>query len=139
MKITFSTSGIKQSRWYEYGLRFVFGGLITAVAGLIANALGPAVGGLFLAFPAILPATATLLEKHERQRKSSLGLNGTRRAQLAVAADSFGAALGCIGLASFAVCIWLLLPTHSVGLVLALSAAAWAFVSTGAWIIWKRV
>jgi hypothetical protein len=37
---------------------------------------GPAVVGLFLAFPAIFPASATLIEKHERQRKQRQGLTG---------------------------------------------------------------
>ena len=38
---------------------FFFGGLITAVAGVIAQRFGPIIGGLFLAFPAIFPASAT--------------------------------------------------------------------------------
>ena len=49
-------SGLRQSHWYEYATRFVLGGLMTVVAGLIANLYGPEVGGLFLAFPAIFPA-----------------------------------------------------------------------------------
>lgn len=139
MNITLSISGLKQSRWYEYAVRFLFGGLVTAVAGLIAKIYGPAVGGLFMAFPAIFPATATLIEKHEQERKAKLGLNGSRRAQLAVAADSAGAALGSIGLAAFAACGWLLLPTHSVIVVLVISALAWSAVSVAAWFIWKRI
>ena len=139
MKISISISGLKQTRWYEYALRFLFGGLVTAAAGLIAKAYGPAIGGLFLAFPAIFPASATLIEKHERQRKARLGLNAARRAQLAVADDAAGAAIGCLGLAAFAICTWLLLPNHSVGLVLVISALMWAAVSVGVWIIWKRI
>jgi hypothetical protein len=34
----------------------------------------PVVGGLFLAFPAIFPASATLIEKHVRERKEKAGL-----------------------------------------------------------------
>ena len=37
--------------------------------GLVANVWGPAWGGLFLAFPAIFCASATLIEKHEREEK----------------------------------------------------------------------
>jgi hypothetical protein len=55
-------------------LRFVLGGLATIVAGLIAEHWGPVVGGLFLAFPAIFCATATLIEKHERERKQTVAL-----------------------------------------------------------------
>ena len=68
MDVRIDLSTLRQTQWYEYALRFLFGGLITAVAGLIAKHFGPAVGGLFLAFPAIFPASATLIEKHERQR-----------------------------------------------------------------------
>ncbi len=139
MKISASISGLKQSRWHEFGLRFVFGGLVTAIASLIAKEYGPGIGGLFLAFPAIFPASATLIEKHEREKKQRHGLHGTKRARALVADDSAGAALGGIGLASFAICTWLLMPDHSVVLVLLVSVAAWAGVSFLAWWIWKRL
>ena len=35
---------------------------------------GPGIGGLFLAFPAIFPASATLVEKHEKQKKNRAGI-----------------------------------------------------------------
>ena len=79
-------------------MRFGFGGLITAVAGLIAKEYGPVVGGLFLAFPAIFPASATLIEKHERERKEQRGPNGVDRGRKAVSADAGGAAIGSVGL-----------------------------------------
>ena len=69
MKIEINFAALARSKWYEYLVRFAFGGLITALAGIIAKRYGPGVGGLFLAFPAIFPATATLLEKHEKHRK----------------------------------------------------------------------
>jgi hypothetical protein len=47
---------------------------MTVVAGLIAARFGPVVGGLFLAFPAIFPATATLIEKHVRERKEKAAI-----------------------------------------------------------------
>jgi hypothetical protein len=40
----------------QYALRFLFGGIVTAVAGLVAQHFGPVVAGLLLAFPAIFPA-----------------------------------------------------------------------------------
>ena len=49
---------------------------MTVLAGVIAKKFGPVVGGLFLAFPAIFPASATLIEKHERERKERKGLKG---------------------------------------------------------------
>jgi hypothetical protein len=76
MQIKVDPSVIGQTRWHEYAIRFLFGGLITAIAGIIAKKFGPAIGGLFLAFPAIFPASATLIEKHEKQKKEEKGLRG---------------------------------------------------------------
>ena len=83
-----------------------FGGLITAIAGMIAHKFGPGVGGLLLAFPAILPASATLIEKHEKQRKQSAGFDGTKRGRKAAGVDAAGAAMGSIGLFVFALLVW---------------------------------
>ena len=70
MKIKVDTAGLRRSKAYEYLVRFAFGGTVTAVAGIIAKRFGPEIGGLFLAFPAILPASATLIEKHEMEKKN---------------------------------------------------------------------
>jgi len=58
---------------------------MTVIAGAIASRFGPAVGGLFLAFPAIFPASVTLVEKHVRQQKEEKGLRGARRGKEAAA------------------------------------------------------
>jgi hypothetical protein len=116
MIVRFDSSTLRETRWYEYALRFVFGGVITAAAGLVARKFGPAVGGLFLAFPAIFPATATLIEKHEREKKKRNGLNGSRRGQDAAALDAVGAAMGSLGLIFFAASVWTLFPTMQPGL-----------------------
>jgi Protein of unknown function (DUF3147) len=79
MIVQFKPSALGQTRWYEYLVRFVLGGAMTVVAGLIAARFGPEIGGLFLAFPAIVPASATLIEKHVRERKEKAGLPGARR------------------------------------------------------------
>ncbi len=83
MKVHADFSALRRTKWYEYAIRFLFGGIVTAITGLIAKKFGPQVGGIFLAFPAIFPATATLLEKHEKQKKEQKGLNGTKRGRLA--------------------------------------------------------
>ena len=70
----------------------------------------PRTGGLFLAFPAIFSASATLIEKHERERKEKVGLRGTRRGKEAAALDAAGAALASLGLLAFGAAIWLLAP-----------------------------
>jgi len=44
MQIKVDPSVIGQTRWYEYAIRFLFGGLIAAVAGIIAKKFGPGIG-----------------------------------------------------------------------------------------------
>ena len=139
MRIKVDTSELKKGRWYEYAIRFCFGGLITAAAGLVAKRFGPVIGGLFLAFPAILPASDTLIEKHEKEKKEQIGLHGSVRARKATAVDAAGAALGSIGLLVFALLIWWLISEARPWLVLLGATIAWACVSAVAWQIRKRV
>ena len=132
MVVRVKWSALKQSRWYEYVLRFVLGGLATVMAGAVATFYGPAVGGLFLAFPAIFCASATLIEKHERERKQKLGLSGYRRGTDAAALDAAGAALGSIGHAAFGLAVWLLAPSLSIA-SLGMGSVAWLLVSVFLW------
>jgi len=137
MKIQLDTSALGKTKWFEYAIRFVFGGLITAVAGLIAKNFGPAIGGLFLAFPAIFPASATLIEKHEKQKKEKHGLDGSNRGRQAASLDAAGSAMGGFGLLVFAFIVWQLLPDHSALLTLTGAALAWLAVSVLIWRIRK--
>jgi hypothetical protein len=125
-------SALKQSRWYEYVLRFALGGLATALAGAAAEFFGPEEGGLFLAFPAIFCASTTLIEKHERERKQKCGLSGYRRGIDAAALDAAGAGLGSLGLAAFGLCVWLLAPSLTFG-SLAIGPVIWLLVSLTLW------
>ena len=68
MKIHANFAVLKRTRWYELVLRFFFGALVTVIIDIIAKNFGATIGGLFLAFPAIFPATATLIEKHEKEK-----------------------------------------------------------------------
>ena len=52
-------SSVLETKWSEYVTRFIFGGLVTLLAGVIADHYGPNIGGLFLAFPAIFPASSS--------------------------------------------------------------------------------
>jgi len=108
-----------------------------AAAGILTKRFGPEVGGLFLAFPAIFPAGASLIEKHERQHKGLIGHDGTNRGRAASSIDAAGASLGCIGLAAFALVIWRTLPRHGAGLVIAGAAFAWIAVSLILWLCRK--
>jgi hypothetical protein len=133
MTIKIDPSGLKQTKWHEYALRFIAGGVITVVAGMIARKWGPGIGGLFLAFPAIFPASATLIEKHERQRKKAKGLHGEERGTYVAAIDAMGAAMGSIGLVAFAVIGWWLIPRYPALLALGGAALAWLLISFSVW------
>ena len=133
MKVHADFSALRRTKWYEYAIRFLFGGIITAITGLIAKKFGPQVGGIFLAFPAIFPATATLLEKHEKQKKEQKGLNGTKRGRLAAGVDAAGAAMGTGGLLVFALIVWKLLPGNPGSMVLAGATLAWVIVAISIW------
>ena len=132
MSIGIKWSALCETRWHEYLVRFALGGLVTAGTGAIANLFGPETGGLFLAFPAIFGASATLIEKHERERKERARLRGARRGKDAVALDAAGAALGSLGLLAFAACISGLAP-RGPWLALPVATAAWAAVSMLLW------
>jgi uncharacterized membrane protein (GlpM family) len=138
MIVKLDLAGLRETRWHEYLIRFLFGGLITAIAGAIGKEWGPVVAGLFLAFPAIFPASATLVEKHERKRKQRKGLQGERRGTEAAADDAMGAAIGAIGLTVFAAICWLLIPRYSPVLILAGAMLAWFVVASSIWILRKR-
>jgi len=138
MTIALSTSGLKRTQWWEYALRFVLGGLITVIAGLIAKKFSPSVGGLFLAFPAILAASTTLVERHERQRKEQKGMGGMYRGRHAAGADAAGAAMGSIGLVGFAGSVEKLITAHDPWLAILVGTLVWAALSASAWFLWKR-
>jgi hypothetical protein len=148
-KIRIDPSGLGQSHWYEYLIRFIFGGVVTALAGIIAKHYGPSVGGLFLAFPAILPATATLLAKSEQEKKQSQvsesvqPSDGIIRGREVAGVDAAGAAMGTIGLAVFALILWKGLPQLSLGLVLPLATLAYFVTALSIWslreTLWRRV
>ena len=134
--IGIKSHSFKECKPQEYVVRFVFGGACTVAAGLIAKRFGPGAGGLFLAFPAIFPAGASLIESHEKRRKSKAGMNGTRRGRLAAGVDAAGASLGAIGLSVFALVVWSMLPTHGTALVIGMAALIWFAASMALW--WSR-
>jgi hypothetical protein len=138
MHIKVDLSVLGQTKWYEYAVRFLFGGLITAVAGIIAQKFGPGIGGIFLAFPAIFPASATLIEKHERQKKEKEGLQGTQRGREAASIDAAGSAMGSIGLLAFAFLVWRFAPSHSTLIVLIGASVSWLTVSMLTWHLRKN-
>jgi hypothetical protein len=138
MIVVMKLSALKEGRWYEHGMRVGLGGLTTLAAGLIGDFWGPAVGGLFLAFPAILCASATLVETHERREKCERGLAGHRRGTDAAALEAAGATLGSLGLATFALAVWLLAPTLGIASV-GIGSIIWLLVAVMCWRLRRHV
>ena len=138
MVIRINLRALRQTRWHELLVRFVLGGLITAITGWITSRFGPVVGGVFLAFPVIFPATATLLEKHQQEKKRRAGIACTIRGRLAAALDARGAIMGTLGAMAFAAITWKLLPRGNVGVVLFCALVGWFAVSSALWYVRKH-
>ena len=119
MTVKVEASALKETRWYEYLVRFGFGGGISVAAGVIGHHFGPLVGGLFLAFPAILPASLTLVDEHDGRAQA--------------ADDAAGAVCGGAGLVAFALVMWLAAGRMPAALALGLASAAWIGVSLVVW------
>jgi hypothetical protein len=133
LNLSVNFSALRDAKWQQFALRFLFGGAICVLAGVIADKYGPAAGGLFLAFPAIFPASATLLENEQKEKKEKVGLHGTIRGRKVAGVDAVGASMGAIALGVFAAIVWKLLPDHSAGLVLLGATIIWFAVSVAIW------
>jgi hypothetical protein len=131
-------SAIKGIKPHEWILRFVFGGTVCVIAGLIAQRFGPVIGGFFLAFPAIFPASASLVEAHEEQHMARAGFNGTNRGRVVAAIDALGTAMGCIGLAGFGFVFWVWLPRARLAQTFILATLVWLTLSVGVWLLRKK-
>jgi hypothetical protein len=112
---------LRKVKWPDLALRFAFGAAISVIAGVAGILLGKTVGGMLLAFPAILPATLTLLEKEEGNR--------------AAVRDVGGAIFGAIGLVVFAIAAAFLFERIAVGEVLLVSLAAWLATSIAFYVL----
>lgn len=112
-------------------LRFAFGAAISIVAGLVGLAGGPRLGGVFLAAPAILPATLTLIERDQGRRQAELEVSGS--------------VMGGVALSVFAVVAAALLGVVPWWLALLASLAAWVAVAVSLYVLravarpsWRR-
>jgi hypothetical protein len=139
MTVHFNFSALSKIKWSESAARFLFGGAITVITGLLAKRYGPVFGGLFLAFPAIFPASATLVEKHEREKKQRAGILNTDRGRRAAAVDARGAAMGSIALLSFAFMVSKLEPIWNSALTLFASLTVWLAVAILIWRLRKNL
>lgn len=133
MRSKLQTTSLRETTPMEYARRFLFGGLVTVIATLIADKWGPVIGGMFLAFPGIFPAAVSLVEKHKTERESEVGKMGVAAARAEASVEASGASAGTWGLAGFGLVIWKESVTHSLPMTLACAALAWVVVS---WIVW---
>lgn len=117
MKVKLDKGGLEQSKWNEYLVRFMFGGAVTALTGIVAKRFGPEIGGLFLSFPAIFPAAATLIDQHEKRKEQNGAEKSAKRDRVAAGLDATGAAMGSIGLLLFAFVVWQRIRNSTTGIV----------------------
>lgn len=106
--------GLENKKARDYLVRFAFGAAISLFAALVSLKY-QLFGGMFLAFPAILPASLTLVQRDAGREEAAI--------------DAEGAIIGAIGLVAFALVA--AFGIKPVGAVTALIAAgiAWLAVS----------
>ncbi len=136
MRISLNIAAVRQLSFGDLAKRFVLGGAVTAVAGVIASLWGPSLGGLFLAFPAILPMALTLIADDQQARKERLGLHGVVSGRKAAALDAFGAFMGTGGLCAFALVVHRLAGDGYRATAVAVATLVWCAISSGLW--WLR-
>ncbi len=121
----FKVSQVRQVKPRLLAVRFIAGAATSVVAGLLTLAFGSRIGGVFLAFPAILAASLTLIEEQDDSAEAR--------------EDARGAVMGGLGMAAFAAVGALAFGHLPGGVVLVLAAAAWAaVVMLGYLIAWFR-
>jgi len=109
----------------KYLTRFVFGAGIAATAATVGMLFGPKVGGILLAFPAILPASLTLIERKDGRHEAKV--------------DATGALLGSVALIGFAVVAALALRRLNPAIALGLACATWAVIAAGLYVLMVRL
>ena len=109
----------------KYLTRFVFGAGIATAAAIVGMVFGPKIGGILLAFPAILPASLTLIERKDGRHEAKV--------------DAIGALLGSFALIGFAAVAAFALPRFGAVIALALACAAWAVIAAGLYVLMVRL
>jgi hypothetical protein len=121
----FQLGRIKKTRFRDFAVRFVFGGAISVIAALIGTVFNESIGGIFTAFPAILMASLTLIDKQEDREHASY--------------DSLGAALGAVGFIACAFFISRTLGQWPVAASLGMGLLIWLVVSVGLYTLYALV
>ncbi len=119
--LTLAPSRLRDLDVNGLAVRFAFGFLISVIVGAIGLVAGDRVAGLFLAFPAILPASLTLIAEEDGEDKAKV--------------DAAGACFGAVGLAAYGAASWFLLPrTAPVPAELG-ALLAWGVVAIGGYLV----
>jgi len=108
---SFDAGKAGKAKPHDLLIRFVAGGLTSIASGLVTLAFNARVGGILLAFPAILAASLTLIEQQEDSVDAR--------------EDARGAIAGGFALAVFAAVAAVSFGHLAGALVLALAAVAW--------------
>lgn len=101
----------------ELAMRFALGAVIAVAAGVAGQVFGPRFGGLFLAFPAVLPAAITLVQRRE----------GTDKAEV----DALGAILGAVAMIPLALSVVVLIRPLGTVPALLIAGTAWVVFAVG--------
>ena len=112
---------LRKVQAHELLIRFAFGALISVVAGVVALVWNAKAGGMFLAFPAILPATLTLIEEKESKQEA--------------AEDDEGAVLGSVAMFSFAASSVWALAALAAGTALVAASGAWTLTALALYVV----
>ncbi|GHO82810.1 DUF3147 family protein [Dictyobacter formicarum] len=123
-------SQLKQIKIKDYILRFFFGGAISVIAALIALLTNGRIGGIFMAFPAILLASLTIINREDGKHKAE--------------EDAKGAIIGALAFVITAIVLSLTLQVLPGMLALFLALVIWLLCAFGLYALsyrsgWLRV
>ncbi len=118
-------SHVKDSHLRDYVIRFMFGGVVSVLAAAIGVWVTPSVGGVFTAFPAILLASLTMIDKQEGKNKSR--------------ADARGGVVGAVALVLTSILLSLTLGVGMGLLSLGLALVGWLMCSAGLYFLSAKV
>jgi hypothetical protein len=112
-----SLETLREVRWGQMAVRFIFGATTSLASGGVSLLFGARPGGILLAFPAILAATLTLIEKEEDSEDAR--------------EDARGALAGAAALAAYAGAVALLIGRVPGVVALATAAVTWLVLTCG--------
>lgn len=107
-------------------IRFAAGAATSVIAGILTLAFGPHVGGVMLAFPAILAASLTLIAEEDDREEARQ--------------DARGSVAGAAALGGFAIIGTVLFGDLPGGVVLAIAGVTWLLVAIALYFSfwWRR-